>query len=84
MKVGKGYDVILRAFYGMLLITGEPDGPPVHSPFSPVDHGTDLHAVIGILGALTQRGRTGNGMKIEATLFDSAVHYFGYFLQGFW
>jgi crotonobetainyl-CoA:carnitine CoA-transferase CaiB-like acyl-CoA transferase len=84
MKVGKGYDVILRAFYGMLLITGEPDGPPVHSPFSPVDHGTGLHAVIGILGALTQRGRTGNGMKIEATLFDSAVHYLGYFLQGFW
>lgn len=84
MKDGKGYDVILQAFCAMLSITGEPDGPPVRSPFSPVDQGTGLHAVIGILSALTQRDRTGKGMKIEASLFDSAVHYLGYFLQGFW
>ena len=84
MKEGKGYDVILQAFCGMLSITGEPDGPPVRSPFSPVDQATGLHAVIGILGALAQRGRTGAGMKIEASLFDSAVHYLGYFLQGYW
>lgn len=84
MKEGKGYDVILQAFCGMLSITGEPDGPPVRSPFSPVDQATGLHSVIGILGAVIQRGTTGKGMKIEASLFDSAVHYLAYFLQGFW
>ena len=84
MKDGKGYDVILQAFCGMLSITGEPAGPPVRSPFSPVDQGTGLHAVIGILGGLLQRGKTGKGVKIEASLFDSAVHFLAYFLQGYW
>ena len=84
MNKGKGYDLILQAFSGMLSITGEPDGPPVRRSFSPVDQGTGLHAVIGIMGALLQRGRTGAGMKIETSLFDSAVSFLGYFLQSFW
>ena len=56
----------------------------MRSAFSPVDQGTGLHAVIGILGALLQRERSGHGVKIEASLFDSAVSFLGYFLQGFW
>ena len=84
MREGKGYDVILQAFCGMLAITGEPDGPPVRSPFSPVDQATGLHALIGILAALQQRARTGAGVTVEASLFDSATGFLGYFLQGYW
>lgn len=84
MREGKGYDVILQAFAGMLAITGEPDGPPVRSPFSPVDQGTGLHALIGILAALHARDRTGVGITVEASLFDTATGFLGYFLQNFW
>jgi len=84
MRGGKGYDVILQAFSGMLSITGERDGPPVRSPFSPVDQATGLHALIGILAALHERARTGVGATVEASLFDSATGFLGYFLQGFW
>jgi crotonobetainyl-CoA:carnitine CoA-transferase CaiB-like acyl-CoA transferase len=84
MRDGKGYDVILQAFCGMLSITGERDGPPVRSPFSPVDQATGLHALIGILAALHERTRTGVGASVEASLFDSATGFLGYFLQGFW
>lgn len=84
MRHGKGYDVILQAFCGMLAITGEPDGPPVRSPFSPVDQATGLHALIGILAALLRRERTGRGAAVEASLFDSATGFLGYFLQSFW
>lgn len=84
MRMGKGYDVILQAFCGMLAITGEPDGPPVRSPFSPVDQATGLHALIGILSALLRRERTGQGGLVEAALFDSATGFLGYFLQSFW
>jgi crotonobetainyl-CoA:carnitine CoA-transferase CaiB-like acyl-CoA transferase len=84
MREGKGYDVILQAFTGMLSITGEPGGNPVRSPFSPVDQATGLHAVIGILGGLLERARTGHGVKVEASLFDTAVAFLGYFLQGYW
>ena len=84
MREGKGYDVILQAFCGMLAITGERDGPPVRSPFSPVDQATGLHALIGILAALLERSRTGTGSTVEASLFDSATGFLGYFLQGYW
>jgi len=84
MSQGKGYDVILQAFCGMLSITGEADGPPVRSPFSPVDQGTGLHALAGILAALYERERTGIGGTVEASLFDTATGFLGYFLQNFW
>ena len=84
MKEGKGYDLIAQAFTGMLALTGEPGGPPARSPFSPIDQATGYHAVIGIMGSLMQRERTGRGHRIEASLFDSAVGFLGYFLQNYW
>ena len=84
MKDKKGYDLIAQAFTGMLSLTGEPGGPPARSPFSPVDQATGYHAVIGIMGALMQCDRTGRGVKVEASLFDSAVGLLGYFLQNYW
>ncbi len=84
MREGKGYDVILQAFCGMLAITGEPGGAPVRSPFSPVDQATGLHALIGILALLHERDRTGVGGTVEAALFDTATAFLGYFLQGYW
>lgn len=84
MKEGKGYDLIAQAFSGMLSLTGEPGGPPARSPFSPVDQATGLHAVIGLMGGLMQRDKTGHGVKLEASLFDSAVGFLGYFLQSYW
>jgi crotonobetainyl-CoA:carnitine CoA-transferase CaiB-like acyl-CoA transferase len=84
MKEGKGYDVVLQAFSGMMSITGEPGGASVRSPFSPVDQATGLHALIGILAALRQRDTTGQGVTVDASLFDTAVGFMGYFLQGFW
>lgn len=84
MREGKGYDVILQSFTGMLSITGEPNGAPVRSPFSPVDQATGLHALIGILAALYRRERTDEGGTVEASLFDTATGLLGYFLQSFW
>lgn len=84
MEGEKGYDLIAQAFTGMLSLTGEPGGPPARSPFSPIDQATGYHAVIGILAGLIQRDQTGVGVKIEASLFDSAVGFLGYFLQSYW
>ena len=84
MKHGKGYDVILQAFCGMLSVTGEEGRPPVRAPYSPVDQGTGLHALIGILAALQSRERTGNGRTVEVSLFDTATGFMGYMMQNFW
>ncbi|MDB5743613.1 MAG: coA-transferase family protein [Polaromonas sp.] len=84
MKEGKGYDAVLQAFSGMLSISGERGGKHARSPFSPVDQGTGLHALIGILAALFERTATGKGMRVEASLFDTSIGFLGYILQGFW
>ena len=84
MRQGKGYDLILQAFSGMLSITGSADSPPMRSPFSPVDQGTGLHALIGILGAIIRRDRTGEGCSVEASLFDTSTAFLAYFLQNYW
>lgn len=84
MRHGKGYDLILQAFSGMLSITGEAGSPPMRSPFSPVDQGTGLHALIGILGAIIRRDRTGEGCSVEASLFDTSAAFLAYFLQNYW
>jgi crotonobetainyl-CoA:carnitine CoA-transferase CaiB-like acyl-CoA transferase len=84
MKDGKGYDAVLQAFSGMISITGEQGGDAVRSPFSPVDQGTGMHALVGIFAALLERSHTGRGMRVEASLFDTSVGFLGYILQGFW
>lgn len=84
MRMGKGYDVILQAFTGMLALTGEEGGAHVRSPFSPVDQATGMHALSGILAALYRRDRTGHGGIVEAALFDTATGLLGYFLQSYW
>jgi crotonobetainyl-CoA:carnitine CoA-transferase CaiB-like acyl-CoA transferase len=84
MRSGKGYDVILQAFSGMMSITGEPEGAPSRSPFSPVDQATAYHSLSGILAALLERARTGKGVLVETSLFDTSLSFLAYFLQGYW
>jgi len=81
---GKGYDVILQAYSGMMAITGEEGGPPLRSPFSPVDQATGMHALSGILAGLLERERSGAGTIVQACLFETALAFLAYFLQGYW
>lgn len=81
---GKGYDMILQAFSGMVSIMGEPDSGPVRAPFSPVDQGTGMHALSAILAALLNRERTGEGCQIEVSLFETGVAFLGYMIQAYW
>ena len=84
LKDGKGYDIILQAFAGMMSITGETEGGPVRSPFSPIDQATGMHALTGILAALNARTQTGAGAAIEVSLFDTATALLGHMLQNYW
>lgn len=80
----KGYDVILQAYSGMMALTGEQNGPPVRSPISPIDQTTGIHAALGIVSAIVRKLRTGEGTKVEASLFDTSVAFMAYVMQSFW
>lgn len=79
-----GYDVMLQAFGGMVSTMGQPEGPLARASFSPVDLGTGMHAVCGILAALMERNKTGKGMHVELTLLDSALGWMVYLAQNYW
>ncbi len=42
-----------------------------------------LQAFCGLLAALLERSRTGVGAAVEASRFDSATGFPGFFLQGY-
>jgi crotonobetainyl-CoA:carnitine CoA-transferase CaiB-like acyl-CoA transferase len=68
-----GYDLIAQAMAGVMSITGEPDGRPVKSGVPVADLGSGLFCAVGILAAWAHRLRTGEGQRLETSLFESAL-----------
>ncbi|MEK9721485.1 MAG: CoA transferase, partial [Quisquiliibacterium sp.] len=68
-----GYDPLMQAFGGIMSTTGEPGRPSVRVGASIVDMGTGMWAVIGILTALRERDRTGQGCVVDVSLFETAA-----------
>ena len=68
-----GYDAVIQAMAGMLSVNGSPESGPVRIGTPMVDMGTGLNAVIAILMALLERGRSGKGQSLDVTLSDCAV-----------
>lgn len=79
-----GYDVMLQAFSGMISTMGQPGGDFARASFSPVDLGTGMNAVMGILAAVIERGQTGQGVYVEVSLLDTAMALMGYMAQNYW
>jgi len=68
-----GYDVVVQGESGLMSVTGQSDGPPTRVGIAITDHLAGLYANQGILLALVERGRTGEGQHIDIALFDSMV-----------
>ncbi len=68
-----GYDLIVQAISGLMSLTGDPDGPPFRAGISVFDVMAGLHATIGVLAALHDRDRTGEGQHVEVNLLSSAL-----------
>lgn len=79
-----GYDVMLQAFSGMLSTMGQPGGEHARASFSPVDIGTAMNALSGVLAATIERARTGKGVYLEVSLLDTALGFMTYMAQSYW
>ena len=61
---------------GLLGLTGEPDGPPVQPAGQIADLGGGaLMAAFGILAALRERDRSGEGQLVDVSMFDGALSW---------
>jgi len=79
-----GYDVMLQAFSGMISTLGHPDGDFARASFSPVDIGTAMFGLSGVLAAVIERQRTGKGVYVELALLDTALGFMSYMAQTYW
>jgi len=85
-----GYDAAIQAAAGLMSVNGESDqagGAPLRLGVPVVDMVTGLNAVIGVLLALHERQRSGQGQLVDAALYDSALsllhpHAANWFLNG--
>ena len=58
---------------GLMSVTGEPGGAPVKVGVPISDLGAGLFAVMGILGAVIAKQRTGEGQFVDTSLVDAGV-----------
>ena len=66
-------DVTIQAMSGITNATGQPDGPPTKAGAAVCDFLAGIHLCAGILGALVQRERTGQGQRVEVAMHEAAV-----------
>lgn len=69
------YDPILQARCGFMNLTGEPDGPPQVFGLPMADLGASEHGYGQIMRALYGRQATGEGSRIDISMFQSAVSW---------
>jgi crotonobetainyl-CoA:carnitine CoA-transferase CaiB-like acyl-CoA transferase len=68
-----GYDPLVQAMSGMMSVTGPPEGDPSKVGVALVDVIAGLNATIGVLIALQERAKSGQGQKVESNLLSSAL-----------
>ncbi len=75
-----GYDPVAQAMSGIMINTGEPEGPPVRVLPTMVDYLSGNHMAYAIALALMDREKTGKGKRIEIALLDVAIMQMGQFV----
>ncbi len=67
------FDLTMQARSGIMSITGEADGGPAKVGVAWIDVMTGMNAVSSILAALYHREKTGEGARIDISLWDTAL-----------
>jgi CoA:oxalate CoA-transferase len=69
------YDVIVQGMGGTLSITGEAGGGPVRVGFSIGDIGGGVFTALGILSALHEREKSGEGQMVDVSMLDCQIAF---------
>ena len=67
------YDMVVQAMGGIMSVTGWPGGTPTRVGTSVGDITAGLFTVIGILSALHDRARTGEGQFVDVAMLDGQI-----------
>ncbi len=72
----KAYDLLVQAEAGLLSVTGTPE-QVIRAGISVADIAAGMYAYSGILAALIQRGRTGEGSAIDVSMLEALGEWMG-------
>lgn len=73
----KAYDLLIQAAAGLISVTGTPD-QPARVGISIADIAAGMYAYSGILSALLQRARTGQGLRVEVSMLEALAEWMSY------
>ncbi len=68
-----GYDPIIEAVGGFMSINGEENGRPLKVGVAVIDIITGCQAAFSIVSALVHRERTGQGQRVDLSLFETSL-----------
>ena len=68
-----GFDQIAQGMGGLMWVTGQPGGGPVRAGVAIADSSAGLYAALGILVALAERERSGEGQWVTTSLLAAQI-----------
>ena len=73
-----GFDQIVQAEGGLMSLTGEPDGDPLRVGLPIADILAGMFGAYGVLAALRERDRSGQGQRVDTSLLAAVVAVHAY------
>lgn len=70
-----GQDLLAQARSGLMWLSGDAEDPPVPMGLAVADQLAAHNTVQGILAALIQRGKTGNGTHVQTSLLEALLDF---------
>lgn len=68
------YDYVIQAMTGVMMLTGDPDGPPVKPGFSAVDNSAGIMGALGLVAKMFE----GTGGQVDVSMYDTMISQLNY------
>ncbi len=73
------YDYVIQAMTGVMMMTGDPDGPPVKPGFSAVDNSAGIMGALALVSKLVE----GKGGQLDVSMHDTMLSQLNYLASSY-
>ena len=75
-----GFDALIQGRTGIVSVTGSGPSAPTRAGVSVIDMGAGMWMAMGILAALIERQKTGQGQRVDGSLYQTGIMAMAYYL----